>query len=176
MCSDRTNIKRTSFVNRRATAARRGRGRRPQEIDDGHAGKNRGERTTRGEHGVGHRGHHRKLVEAQLRAGPIPLHPAPHYQAERASKTVPGPAAGKSLFRCAEKLQAGGGALVRVVRQLSRLRPHHLLAPASFGQIQFHLHVENRAEEKEENSKELKKNKRIFPLLFDIHFLAMSDE
>ena len=91
---------------------------------------------------MGDRGHHRELVETQLRAGPVPLHPPSHHQAQGAPEAVPGPAPREGLLRCAEELQAGGGSPVRVVRQRPGLRAHYLQHASGSREVQLHLHVE----------------------------------
>jgi hypothetical protein len=87
------------------------------------------------------RGHDRQLVASQLRARPVPVRAAAHYQAQGTSEALPRSASGEILLRSSQKLQAGGGAAVRAVRQLAGLRSHHFVAAAGSGTIQLYLHV-----------------------------------
>ncbi len=91
--------------------------------------------------GVDRRRHDRQLVEAKLRARAVPLHPAPHHEAEGAQEVVLGTVTGKVLLRGAEELQAGRGAAVWAVRQLARLRPNHFVIAPGPWPVQLHLHV-----------------------------------
>ncbi len=65
-------------------------------------------------------------MAAKFRAGAVPLHPAPHHEAQGAPEALPGPAAGEGVLRRAAELQAGGRPAFRAVRQQPGLRAHHL--------------------------------------------------
>jgi hypothetical protein len=87
------------------------------------------------------RGHDRQLVASELRTRPVPVRASAHHQAQGTSEALSRSASGKVLLRGSQKLQAGGGAAIRAVRQLAGLRSHHFVAAASSRKIQLYLHV-----------------------------------